>query len=278
MTPKRISFADYIKIEAVSASQLNKIAVSPRHYRRGVAQDTASLHMGRAAHTAVLEPDRFLLEYAMWPDSHGRRYGKKWDEFQTAFQTALGQHRSTIREKDYLHALKIRDAVREHPVASPLLRKGAPEETILWTHPRTGLPCKSRLDWVSTGVLVDLKTTRDPSPRAFASSAVRYGYHRQLAFYADALATTGQTPAVKIIAAQNVEPFDVVVYAVPPSVLVEGARQNDDLIDVLIKCRESNTWPGVEEEREIDLVLPAWALEDSGAEPLITFNGEDMEL
>jgi hypothetical protein len=141
-----------------------------------------------------------------------------------------------------------------------LAQRGETELVIVWTHERTGLRCKARLDWVSGDCLGEIKTCRDPKPAMFATAAARIGYHVQLAHYTAALVAAGWgSRPVKIIAAQNVEPFDVVVYRVPEESIIIGEALAQSALDRIALCRETNTWPGIASDEELTLMLPAWA-------------------
>jgi hypothetical protein len=241
--------------------------VSPLNYwrRRNMPrQDTDTLRQGRACHTAILEPDRFMLDYALWPKKEGRRFGKKWDAFKAAH---VG--RTILTEEQYKLALKLRDAARRHPVAKRYLEEaGQAELSLKWTHPRTGVKCKSRPDWLCSSI-VDVKMSRNPSPGKFASDAAKYGYDLQLSFYGDAVAvTTGESMPCKLLVVQNVEPFDVVVFDVPEDVLTTGRFKYEDALDRVIACRESGIWPGIAQNEEVTLHLPAWAVPED-EEPIM---------
>src|SRR5689334_13632573 len=76
-----MTFEDYRKIDAVNASSLKEMRKSPKHYLhrlKNPIDDTPRLGLGRATHTAVFEPDRLLLDYAVW---EGDRRGKAYAEF-----------------------------------------------------------------------------------------------------------------------------------------------------------------------------------------------------
>lgn len=265
-----MKFEDYLKIEAVSASDLKDVRTSPRHYwrrRQLPPTDSDTLRVGRAGHTAILEPDRFLKDYLLWDG--GVRRGKAWD----AFVAAAGK-RTILTETQYDQAIAMRDAVRAHPVAAPLVKRLTDHELSLqWNHQRTGVPCKGRIDAVGDGVLVDIKTAHDPRPHAFSAQAYRLGYHLQLAWYADGLTLSGRhCPDVKILVVQSKEPFDVVVYSFTTEAHSRGVEEYEAALDTLLACRESNTWPGIAEDGEEDFRLPSWAAPQDDAE--LTFGGE----
>src|SRR4051812_24246093 len=76
-------FADYIKIDAVNWSTLKHMRTSPLHYRHAVDspdEDTARFGIGRAIHTAILEPHKLATDYAVFDGK--RRAGKKWKTFE----------------------------------------------------------------------------------------------------------------------------------------------------------------------------------------------------
>lgn len=255
-------FEDYVTLEGVHATGLKEIAVSPRLYwrkRQRPHEDKDALRLGRATHTAVLEPDRFALEHAVWRARDGRRGTKAHKAF-----CAANTGRTMLTEAQYATALAVRDAVRGHGPARALLDRCRPEVTAQWVHARTGRKCVSRFDLLGD-VLVDLKTTRNPSPAKFSYDAKRLGYPLQMGFYLDAaLACTGRLPRVKIIAAQNVEPFDVAVFDLPDEVLIYGREQYELALDKLIECEASGVWPGIAPDEEVTLHLPAGTIAEDG--------------
>ncbi len=255
---------DYDAIDAVNWSSLKHMGDSPLHYRHRLTEpreDTDAMLLGRAVHTACLEPDRFPLDYAVW--TGGRRAGKEWDAY-----CAANEGRDILREQDYLEVCVIRDAVRRHPLAVPYLLAPGPCETgIQWTDEATGLACKGRLDKVATidggKVLVDLKTARDIKARVFGSHAAKLGYHAQVAFYFDGLVALGQAPTRAVfVVVENKAPYDVAVYVATEDVLWAGREEYRALLGQLVRCRESDTWPGRYAEEQ-ELVLPAWLYEDT---------------
>lgn len=254
-------FAAYSKINAVNWSTLKEMRKSPKHYQHALThprEDTPAMALGRATHTAVFEPDRFALEYAVWKGE--RRAGKDWEAFKAAHESE-----TILRIDDYKRAIAIRDAVRSHPVASRYLVDGHAEQTITWRDEETGIACKARLDWhrKSPRVLVDLKTANDIEKRKFGQAAARLGYHGQIAFYSDGLASSmrSQLDEVVIIAAESDAPYDVAVFRIDADVLYAGRELYRDLLCRVAGCFELGAWPGRYNERE-SLELPEWAFGD----------------
>src|SRR5579872_4150227 len=124
-----MDFAEYSAIDAVNWSTLKNLRRSPLHYQhalRSPRKDTPRLAIGRAGHTAVFEPDRFMLEYACYKGKIRR--GKKWDDFKAAHE-----HETILKMDEYKLCLAIRDSVRAHPLAAEYLKNGIAEHSIAWT-------------------------------------------------------------------------------------------------------------------------------------------------
>jgi exodeoxyribonuclease VIII len=148
-TPKlqRMTFEEYQAIDAINWSLLKEMDKSPRHFQHRKAnprEDKVGFIRGRAAHTAVFEPERFLLDYVLFKGD--RRAGKAYDAL-----VALHPEETILKTEEYETALAIKDSVRSHPVASRLLAGGKSEVVITWTDPATGLACKARIDHLAEG-------------------------------------------------------------------------------------------------------------------------------
>lgn len=262
------TFTAYLLRDGVNWSRLKEMARSPLHYKYRLDHerpDTKALAMGRGAHTAILEPDRFPVDYAVFKGA--RRAGKEWEAFQAA-----NEDRSILRADEYDACLAMRDAVRAHPVASRYLAKGRAEQTVAWANPLTGLACKGRIDWLSDvdgGVLCDLKTTANLDPPWFASRVANLKYHGQLAYYIQGLLEMdGLEPPAKIIAVESSPPYDVAVFDVGEDALWAGLNLALELLQKVAACQASGAWPGRLAVNEEPLVLPPWAFppddEDTG--------------
>ena len=254
------SHRDYTGIKAVNWSSLKLLATSPLLYRwrqDHPEPDKPAWVIGRAVHTAVLEPDQLWERYVIWEG--GRRYGKKWDAFLAEAELA---EREVLREQDMHEVHAMADAVHDHEEASRVLTGGRAEETVTWTDERTRLECKGRLDFIAPTRLVDLKTTRDVDPRGFGRAAARYGYHGQLAYYHDGGIAAGVLPPDAepplIVAAENQPPWDVAVYRVEREALEAGRAWYRSLLGQLLASMEADWWPGVA-PGVTALELPGWA-------------------
>lgn len=269
-----MTFAEYQKIDAVNYSTLKAGRTSARHLKHRMEHpqaDSTRMALGRAAHTAVFEPERFLLEYAIFEGD--RRQGKAWDEC-----CAANRGRTILKADEYQQALDIAASVREHPVAGVLLAPpGEAEKVITWEDEATGLACKGRLDWYRPGLLCDLKTTADVGPLRFSATVARMGYHGQMAFYRAGLIANGlDAPPPRLIAVEATAPYDVAVYVLDDDSLYAGEVECEELLRMVAAGRFSGKWPGQAPE-ELPLQLPAWAFKDGGttdAGVILTAAGE----
>lgn len=277
---KTIPFADYCAIKAEHWTGLKEMQRSPLHYKYrkdNERVDTKAFARGRAGHTAVLEPRRFLLDYAVWDKKNDegkvkQRRGKEFDSF-----AAMCGSKTILTVEEYETALAIGDAVRAHPVAAEVLKGAKHEQSIAWTDEATGLPCKSRIDAIG-GWLADLKTTsKGVDPRVFGNAAAKYGYVPQLAMYSDGwLAVTGERPPVCIVAVEAEPPYDVAVFEIDEDKLYMGQQIYRGLLEQVAICRQANAWPGRCPE-SVPLELPAWVYEEDEQEMTATVVEENVD-
>ena len=251
----------YETIDAINYSTLKECAKSPRHYQHALqSRKPASYTMRRGSlvHTAVLEPDRLPLDYVVWD---GDRRGNAWKEFKEA-----NAGREIVTSSEYEVAIRIRDSVRGDVVAGPIVSAvGVREPTLIWTDESTGLRCKGRPDLVlDDHAIVDLKTTRCARAFEFGRSVATYAYHVQAAYYADGYQrVTSSCPRSIIIAVENCEPYDVVVYELRDHVLGPGRDEYARLLSMVHDCQRDNAWPGYAGNTALHLELPPWARGDA---------------
>lgn len=256
-----MNFADYLAIDAVNWSSLKNMAKSPLHYkywRENDRPDTAAMAVGRACHTAVFEPMRFLRDYALFEGA--RRQGKAWDAFE-----ALHAHQTILKVEEYERALAVAASVRAHPVAAQLLAKCAFEVPIQWVDEATGIRCKGRLDGISESLpaCVDLKTSGDITERRFMANAARMAYHCQFAMYSDGhFAVAKKYVPFYVIAVEQKPPHDVGVFRVADDDLYAGQETYRELLRGVKYCQETNNWPG-QYPGEITPRFPTWIFNDT---------------
>lgn len=113
-----------------------------------------------------------------------------------------------------------------------------------WPCPVTRLQRKCEID-VALGstALVDIKTTRDLSPDAFARSVAGYGYHLQAATYCEyAEYATGRWPDYYIVSILNESPYSVAVYEIDKAWIESGRELNHKVMRQIGRCYERDEW------------------------------------
>lgn len=263
-------FANYAAAPGINFSTLRFMALSPLHYLHALQNppaETPAMLLGRATHTAVFEPQRFQLEYAVWS---GDRRGAACQQFA---DEAAAQGRSILKEGEYNTALAIRDSVRGIPEVAALLEKGHPEASLFWINPSTGLACKGRLDWIAgEGAILDLKTTSSTDPRMFATHAWRMGYFHQAAMYQEAYAVSsgmGTILRCGIIAAEKDPPHACRIFWLDPDSVSKAWGEYQGWLSQVKGCMATSIWHGPRPV-ESQLAAPAWATADNEA---VDFDG-----
>lgn len=257
-----MSSEDYHSHTAVSKSVLDKIARSPLHcraYLDGVRQEpTAAMLFGTALHSAILEPELFDAQYAVFEGDRRTTAGKQ------AYADLVARNKSIISSTDSDAISSMTAAVRSHPVASWLLRDGRAEDSVFWTDDESGLQCKCRPDWWrNDGIVVDVKTTEDASPAGFAKSVAAFRYHVQAAHY---MAGTGANRLL-FIAVEKKAPYAVAVYELDSVSLEVGEMIRRADLTTYAMCQDAGEWPGYSSVVEL-LSLPAWAFPKSAEEEI----------
>lgn len=266
----RVPYEHYAQVDAINISRLKNIEHSAQRYvwRATHPLETKPLTLGKAAHCAVLEPERFDQDFVIWDkltkNGSGNiapRSGEQWIKFQAEHP---GRTIITIEERDL--AMAIQQAVRGDSTAMQYLETGDPEVSMEWDLSDSwGLParrCKGRADWLTRlnekRYIVGLKTAVDCRPFAFGAAAARYGYALQFAWYHDGYRTiTGIEPKLIEIVVESNPPHAVVVYKIPEDVLLEGRDRYLELLKILGECEVSGVWAGPATE-ELVLSLPSW--------------------
>jgi exodeoxyribonuclease VIII len=257
-----LSFPDYLAIERLSPSGAKLMARSPAHYRHNrthPAPETPALKVGKAVHALALEgKEAFAAAFSVAPECDRRtKEGKAlWADFTAASE---GRTVLTATEAELVEGMA--GAILAHPLAPALLADGTPELSMIWTDPETGAPCKGRADLarLADGCLLDLKTTVDASPAAFARAVLNYGYATQAAAYLSGASALGaDVTDFVIIAVEKSPPFAVGIYRMPAAALALGRRRWGEACALYAACLESGRWPGYP-ETITELTLPAWA-------------------
>ena len=267
-----MKFSEYSAAPGCHFSTLKHMAVSPLHYRHALEnprESTVAMTLGRAAHTAVFEPKRFQLDYAVWSDS------RRTNAYKEFAEECEAQGRSVLTDSEYQSVLAIRDSVRGTPVIAELLEKGRPETSLFWRNSQTGIDCKGRLDWIAAEkAILDLKTTTSIDESWFAQQAWKMCYFHQASMYRDGYAVSSRKGLVLpfgIIAVESKPPHACRLFWLAEDSLDRAREEYVTWLEQVRDCTETGVWPGPL-PLETELKAPGWAM---GREDAIDFEGVD---
>jgi exodeoxyribonuclease VIII len=284
------AFGDYAADKDVNASALRAGRKSMLHMRAvidGVAKEPSpAMLLGSALHAAILEPARFYEMVRVAPDVDRRTKAGK--EKHAAFVASLPEGAIVLTADDY-------DAVRDAQLAvnasmlPNLMGAGESEVSVYWGE-QCGdkvVGCKARIDWLGhlagqpdQGIIIDIKTTRDASPSAFARSAAAYGYVHQAAWYMRAAArlnATGQGPKIAdyfVVAVEMEAPYAVGLYRLSSDDLRAADLDNLETLQCWAAACEADQFPGPTGSTIRTLNVPEWVFRS--ANPTVSSVQDDL--
>lgn len=272
-----ITNEEYHSGVGVSKSDLDLIHRSPAHFQSAKIEGrktTDAMILGSAVHCAILEPDLFAQRYIRSPVCDKRtKEGKA--QYAVFEMEAITKNLTPLSADMYETALKIRDAVHAHKLASSILKApGKVEQSVYWyddiaigtfqtgdNSPAAPCLCKCRPDFLrDDGIVVDVKTTTDARPESFRRSVADYRYFVQQAYYSDGLRAIGRNIRDFIfLVVEKEPPYAVAVYMLNDEAETIGRMHYKEDLRVYFNCLTSGTWPGYTEQVST-LDLPKWIL------------------
>jgi len=267
-----MKFSDYLTTPGCHFSTLKNMATSPMHYKHALEspkEDNVAMILGRATHTAVFEPKRFQLEYAVWSDS------RRTNAYKEFAEECEAQGRSVLTDSEYEAVLAIRDSVRGTPPVAELLETGRPEISLFWRNPQTGIQCKGRLDWIAgRTAILDLKTTISIDEHWFAQQTWKMSYFHQAAMYREGYAVSsgrGTILPFGIIAVERKPPHACRLFWLDEDSLERAHEEYITWLEQVRNCTETGVWSGPLPV-ETELKAPGWIMDKEDA---IDFEGVD---
>ena len=246
--------AEYFSTPALSASLAKALLRSPAHAKAMLdnpSTPTPSMVFGTVVHGLVLEPKRQDI-YTVAREDARTKAGK--EERAALKEAGL----PIITAKDEIRALRVRDAVLNHPLAFDFLSKAPTREAAFFWNGHLNVPHKAKIDALGSNIIVDIKTTQNADPIEFTRTIFNLRYHCQAAQYQTAFEREyGTTPRFIFIAVEVEGPFNVSIFELDNAALDEGRRLMRRAAALYKACMESGEWPGyppmIHEAR-----LPPW--------------------
>ncbi len=268
-------------------------------------EPTPAMKVGTALHYAVLEPSKLddhvvcqlklephwlvtVEHLRAWLKDHGaepkgtRKDGlitqalaldpkvKIWDVEEKMFQ-AKNDGKIILHADDWARVHGMANALRNEPRLMEILSAGEPEVSMFAPDPDSGVMLKSRLDWVTPSVTLDLKTfsqTRGKTIDQTVADAIWYEkYYRQAYLYSRVRALQENAPKKSpdsvLAFVESDEPFETRIRVLRPTTAGEpnlywmrAASETDALIWRYSDCmRRFGTDTPWREDQGIDPLL-----------------------
>lgn len=217
-----MSNADYHAHEAISSSDVKMVHKSTlAHWKNKTFKSSPTFDLGTAVHAMVLEGHLDLVERG--PET---RRGKEWS---AAYEDAQAEGKTLLTSGDYDIAREMADSLLFHPVGQRMAGDTVINEgSFFAVDPQTQLKLKTRPDsfWQAQGIIYDIKTCQDASPRGFGKDVHTYGYAIQAAFYMYVLRLAGYDVNQFVFACvEKAAPYAVATHILSPEYLTWGERE-----------------------------------------------------
>lgn len=271
---------DYHAHAAVSRSGLMLMEQSPQHYYyhylSGLAPkiDTTALRVGGAFHTLILEPMTFNERVAVVPANAPKKpsitqlNAKKpsedtiiaidwWQQFD-----AYVNGRTVIDNAEFNKLQAMANALKGQPASNKVFVPGGHiEASYFWYDEQYGVHVKTRPDYNTPQIVLDLKSTIDASRDSFEKAIVNYGYDIQAFMQMEGVErVTGVRPQNFVFCCVEKEPpHAVAFYVASDDMLNCGKYRYHKLMDKFSRCLKSGVWPGYGELIQT-ISVPDWYL------------------
>ena len=245
----------------ISNSELSRLKESPKLYHQEyvlgkAGKTTDAMLLGSMVHTMVLEPEKYLTEFN--PVDSSKRDTKKFEQAVTD-----NPDRTCVLLSQHNKVELIVNAILSHAEFATCMSMidewSVIEKRIDFDWQGTLCRCKPDLLLPHNKLCVDLKTTADATPEGFAKSVASYGYHRQQAFYSEAIKQTyGEEFRFLFAVVETSEPFNAAVYELDAASVDAGRQEINLLLDELERRTRDNDWTPEYSKGIVPLTLPRW--------------------
>lgn len=249
---------------ALSHSGIKAGKRSPAHFLATWTAEpeppTPIMEIGSLTHLAVFERDQYKRVIARPDFGDGRTKAAK--EAKTAWENERKPGDIVVSAEAKRCIDGMAESVLAHPLVAKLIEHGVAEQSGYWVDPDTGMLCRCRPDWLRPdGVMMDLKSTDDASPDAFARAIVKWSYAIQSAHYrAGSKAINGVEPGPWIfVAVEREPPYACAVYVADEAMLAHGRAERSRIMRAIEQSIRTNRWPAYSEQAQT-ISLPTWSL------------------
>lgn len=265
---QEIANDDYHQSPGVSHSGMQVFRRDPREYEYRYIQGNYDrerkdyFDFGSAVHeVALLGSDAGICVIPQEVlSSSGSKAGGAWKQFE-----AENSGKLLLKQQDYDSVIRCVSSIHSHPLAGKLLAcDGSPEQMYSYDDPNLELKLKCKPDkpaFTTKGcVVVDLKTTDDPSAKSFVNSIVSYHYDCQQYFYTKVLKQLGFNVIDFIfVAVGKKPPHPVNVYSINSDDLGHAEIIVENALAEMAERYRANDWMPRNMDQKKVLSLPRYS-------------------
>lgn len=251
-------------VSRISNSMLSLLKESPRkfynRYELGqYSKPTPAMIYGSVAHCLTFEPQEVGNRFAIVPNVDGRTTEGKAEKKK--FYDTLGD-KEAVDSDVFRAAASASFAARSHLEFTWFAANASEaiiEKRIDFELEGTLCRCKPDFIHLERQVIWDLKTTENASPSDFARSVAVYGYHRQDAFYREAVRQKyGIDCRFLFLVVSKSDPWESAVYELDELDTRQGMQEILFLMSELQARKATNNWEQVWGSGVVPLSLPKW--------------------
>lgn len=262
----KLSYREYDAIDAWRRGVIcagRKSMAHLRYARDNPKPATKDMLFGQALHSSVFEPADFEKRVALAPINPKTQKPYGLDSDKAIAFMEQNPNLIVLGGDDRETLIDMGQSLRDNADTAAFLYACLETElTLVWRDEHTGVMCKTRLDGICNGGadglgVVDLKSTGDASPAAFARDCFNYGYHIQGAMALDALKTLGRDELdFTLIAVEKDGAYEATYYTLDQAWIEKGQETYRSILAQIAECEELGVWPGYVSGSK--LVLASW--------------------
>lgn len=273
---EKMSNEDYHARPEFSSSQLKDMLRSAAHFyvsnisKEAKKEASAAMNFGTLVHTMFLEPDQFENEFVIAPKFNRRTNAGK--EEAAAWEQA-NQGKMLVNADDIDSATRMAENLRTLSIYQDMKKySGMPEASLFFTDPVYTLQLRVRPDWHiapcdawPNGLIIDLKTTEDARPVAFAKTCGNFAYDLSASMYREGFQQvykTEEKPAFIFLVAERNTPFNVKQYIASDLFLAVGDSRYNRAKEKLAESFLLDEWNGYSKDLE-DIDLPQYLIKNT---------------
>jgi exodeoxyribonuclease VIII len=262
---------EYHDHPALNFSRAKLLLLSPWHYKKAEEapprDETIDMRLGQLVHGYVLENrmptyvvrPEFNAEGDAW---HGnKKWCKEWKRKCENADILMLSPKESQREIRMCNEIAASEDARKYLMAAPA------REVSIFTN-FNGLSVKARLDAVcidqQNPAVLDLKKTRDASPRGWGKALAENRYLLQAEWYRRVLQIalgSPYPPAWRWLVVEDSDAAPVQIYKHSEAQLEIGAALIRRVLQRYRDCMASGIWPAYG-TGELQAITPHWAIEE----------------